>query len=130
LITVEATRFAQGQKNAMSFEINGEKGSLKFEFERMNELVFFNADDEEGLQGWRTIQVSEGVHPYWGHWWPPGHVIGYEHTFVHELYEFIQCIANDKPASPDFTDGEKCSQIIEAVERSIERRGWVEVSSL
>ena len=130
LITVEATRFAQGQKNAMSFEINGEKGSLKYEFERMNELIYFSADDEEGLQGWRTIQVSEGAHPYWSHWWPPGHVIGYEHTFVHELYEYIQCIANDRPATPDFTDGEKCSQIIEAVEQSIERRSWVEVGSL
>jgi len=130
LITVEATRFAQGQKNAMSFEINGEKGSIKYEFERMNELVYFSSGDEEGLQGWRTIQVSEGAHPYWSHWWPPGHVIGYEHTFVHELYEFLQCIANDRPATPDFTDGEKCSQIIEAVELSIERRGWVEVGSL
>lgn len=130
LMTLEATRFAQGHKNAMSFEINGEKGSIKFEFERMNELMYFNAEDEEGLQGYRTIQVSEGVHPYWSHWWPAGHVIGYEHTFVHELYEFIQCIANDKEATPDFVDGEKCSQIIEAVEKSIEERSWIEVSSL
>ena len=130
LMTLEATRFAMGHKNAMSFEINGEKGSIKFEFERMNELMFFDATVEEGLQGWSMIQVSEGIHPYWGHWWPGGHVIGYEHTFVHEMYEFIQSIVHNSPASPDFTDGEKCSQIIEAVEKSIEQKAWVEVKSL
>lgn len=130
LITLEATRFAMGHKNAMSFEINGENGSLKFEFERMNELMYFDAAVEEGLQGWSMIQVSEGIHPYWGHWWPGGHVIGFEHTFVHEMYEFVQSIVNNTSASPDFKDGEKCSQIIEAVEKSIETKAWVEVGDL
>ncbi len=126
----EATRFAAGHKNGMYFEINGSKGSIRFEFERMNELQYYSVDDEEGLQGFRTIQVTEPVHPYADAWWPPGHVIGYEHTFVHELYEFIEAIAKDKPTKPDFYDGLKCSQILEAVDLSIENRQWVEVDSL
>ncbi len=128
--TIEATRFAAGHKNAMSFEINGDRGSLKFEFERMNELQYFSRDDEPGLQGWRLIQVSEGLHPYWSHWWPGGHVIGYEHTFVHELYEFAQCIAQDRPCSPGFEDGVRCCQILDAVDLSIARRAWVDVASV
>jgi len=126
----EATRFAAGHKNGMSFEINGSKGSIKFEFERMNELQYYSTEDDEGLQGFRLIQVTEPVHPYAGAWWPAGHVIGYEHTFVHELYEFIEAIANDKPAIPDFYDGVKCSQVLEAVDLSIEENSWVEVDSL
>lgn len=126
----EATRFAAGHKNDMSFEINGSKGSIKFEFERMNELQYFSSADEEGTQGFRLIQVTEPVHPYVEAWWPPGHVIGYEHTFVHQLYEFVEAIAKDKLASPDFSDGVKCSQVLEAVNLSIERRQWIEVDSL
>jgi predicted dehydrogenase len=126
----EATRFAAGHKNDMSFEINGSKGSLRFEFERMNELQYFSADDAEGIQGFRLIQVSEAVHPYMGAWWPAGHVIGYEHTFVHELYEFVQAIADDGITSPDFYDGMKCSQVLEAVDLSIAERQWVIVDDL
>lgn len=126
----EATRFATGHKNGMSFEINGSKGSIRFEFERMNELQYYSVEDEEGLQGFRLIQVTEPVHPYADAWWPPGHVIGYEHTFVHELYEFVEAIAKDKPTSPNFNDGVKCSQILEAVDLSIENRQWIEVDSL
>ncbi|MCL2775177.1 MAG: Gfo/Idh/MocA family oxidoreductase [Oscillospiraceae bacterium] len=129
----EATRFAQGHKNDMSIEINGELGSLKFIFERMNELQYFSAADEPGTQGFRLIQASEAIHPYMYAWWPVGHVIGYEHTFIHELYEFTESIANDKPLNPicpDFMDGVKCSQIIEAVELSCERKALVEVDSL
>jgi len=129
----EATRFAQGHKNDMSIEINGELGSIKFIFERMNELHYLNATDEPGLQGFRLIQASEAIHPYMYAWWPPGHVIGYEHTFVHELYEFTEAIANDKPLNPicpDFMDGVKCSQVMEAVELSCERKTLVEVDSL
>ncbi len=126
----EATRFANGHKNDMSFEINGSKGSIKFEFERMNELQYFNSNDAQGEQGFRLIQCTEGVHPYINAWWPAGHVIGYEHTFVHELYEFVQSIAQDKNCMPDFDDGVKCSQVLEAVDLSIERRAWVDVDSI
>ncbi len=126
----EATRFANGHKNAMSFEINGSKGSLRFDFERMNELQYFSSEDTEGVQGFRLIQVSEPVHPYMQAWWPPGHVIGYEHTFVHELYEFIEAISLGKQNAPDFNDGVKCSQVLEAVEKSISEKKWIEVDSL
>ncbi|MGN0742961.1 MAG: Gfo/Idh/MocA family protein [Candidatus Fimadaptatus sp.] len=126
----EATRFAQGHKNDMRLEINGEKGSIRFEFERMNELWYFNAEDEPGLQGWRMIQVSEGIHPYWSHWWPAGHVIGFPETFVHQLYEFTQSVAQDRPCSPNFYDGLKCCQVMDAVDRSIERRTWVDVAEM
>jgi predicted dehydrogenase len=126
----EATRFANGHKNDMRLEVNGELGSIRFEFERMNELHYFSASDSEGEQGWRLIQVSEGVHPYWAHWWPAGHVIGFPETFCHELYEFVQAIANDRPCAPDFADGVACAQVMEAVELSVERRAWVDVNSL
>ena len=129
----EATRFAQGHKNDMSIEINGELGSLKFVFERMNELQYLSAADEPGTQGFRLIQASEGIHPYMYAWWPPGHVIGYEHTFVHELYEFTEAVANDRPLNPicpTFADGVKCSQVMEAVELSCEKKSLVEVDSL
>lgn len=128
--SIEATRFANGHKNGMSFEINGSKGSLKFEFERMNELQFFSSEDEEGTQGFRIIQATEPVHPYAGAWWPAGHVIGYEHTFVHEMYEFVEAIAKDKKPAPDFNDGVKCSQVMEAVDLSIAERQWIKVDSL
>jgi len=128
--SIEATRFANGHKNGMSFEINGSKGSIRFEFERMNELQYFSIDDEAGTQGFRLIQATEDIHPYMEAWWPAGHVIGYEHTFVHEMYEFIEAVANDKDTSPDFYDGVKCQQVLEAVDLSIERGKWVEVDSL
>ncbi len=128
--TFEATRFAAGHKNDLSIEVNGDKGSFKFVFERMNELQYYSMDDEPGLQGFRLIQASEGIHPYMQAWWLTGHVIGYEHTFVHEMYEFVQSIAKDKATSPSFADGVKCSQILEAVELSAARRTMVDVDSL
>lgn len=126
----EATRFASGRKNAMAFEINGSEGSIRFEFERMNELQYYSAKDEVGLQGFRLIQATEGIHPYAGNWWPVGHVLGYEHTFVHEMYEFIECICNDKPCNPSFYDGVKCCQVLDAVDLSIAERTWVEVEKV
>ncbi|MCL2099208.1 MAG: Gfo/Idh/MocA family oxidoreductase [Oscillospiraceae bacterium] len=129
----EATRFAQGHKNDLSIEINGEAGSVKFVFERMNELHYYSAADEPGTQGFRLIQASESLHPYMHAWWPVGHVIGFEHTFVHELYEFTESVAKNTepaPVCPTFEDGVKCSQIIEAVELSCERKALVDVDSL
>jgi len=128
--TFEATRFAAGHKNDMSFEINGDKGSIRFSFERMNELEYFNREDKDELQGFRLIQVSESYHPYMSHWWPAGHVLGYEHTFVHEFYEFFESIANDKPCVPDFYDGFKCCQILDAVDLSIQERQWINVDDI
>ena len=126
----EATRFSAGHKNDLFIEVSGDRGSVKFTFERMNELQYYSADDEDGLQGFRLIQASEGGHPYMSHWWPVGHVIGYEHTFVHEMYEFVQSIVNDTPTCPNFADGVECSRIIEAVELSAQRRAMVDIDSL
>jgi predicted dehydrogenase len=128
--TFEATRFAAGHKNGMAFEVNGSEGSVRFEFERMNELQYYNVSDPAGLQGFRLIQATETVHPYAGHWWPVGHVIGYEHTFVHELYEFIQSVYHDKPCVPNFYDGVKCCQILDAVQLSAAERTWVDVDKV
>ena len=110
----------------MHFEINGSKGSLRFNLERVNELEYFNAADDKALRGFRTLQVTHDCHPYMTHWWPPGHVIGYEHTFVHELYEFLQA-ANQKEAGlrPDFHDGVMCCKVLDAVEESVKRKEWV-----
>ena len=128
--TIEATRFAQGHSNGLSFEINGEYGSLKYELERVNELQFFDAREGADSAGWRVIQATYGGHPYMEHWWPPGHVLGYEHTFVHELYEFIECVARGEECAPSFIDGMKCSQILEAVEISARESAYVDVSKI
>ena len=126
----EATRFSAGHKNDLFIEVSGDRGSVRFSFERMNELQYYSADDAEGLQGFRLIQASEGGHPYMSHWWPVGHVIGYEHTFVHEMYEFVQSIVKDTPTCPDFADGVECSRVIEEVELSAQRRSMVDIDSL
>jgi predicted dehydrogenase len=126
----EATRFAAGHKNALNFEINGSKGSIKFELERLNELQYFSREDEDGLQGFRTIGVTEPVHPYGEIWWPPGHIIGYEHTFVHEICSFVNAIALDKATSPDFEDGVKCAQVLDAVDLSIAESSWIDIKSV
>ncbi len=110
----EATRFATGRKNALTFEIYGSKGSLKFDLERMNELQFFSADDGEGCQGFRTIQTTEASHPYAASWWPPGHIIGYEHSFVHAAVDFIRAVASGSPIEPNFASGVQILKVLEA----------------
>jgi len=128
--TFEATRFAAGHKNDMSFEINGSKGSVKFEFERMNELQYHNAEEDVSIGGFRIIQASEGCHPYMSAWWPVGHVIGYEHTFVHEFFEFIKSIGSNSATSPSFVDGVKCCQVLDAVDLSIKNNGWITLADI
>lgn len=124
---IEATRFAAGHDNDMGFEINGEYGSIRFSFERMNELEYYDQTEDRELRGYRTIQCTQGVHPYISHWWPAGHVLGFETTFVHEIYEFYECIASNKPTCPSFTDGRKCVEVLEAVDESIEKGTWVKL---
>jgi predicted dehydrogenase len=128
--TFEATRYATGWKNGNLFEINGSKGSIRFNLERLNELQVYFADEEPRTQGFKTIMVTEDVHPYAGHWWPPGHIIGYEHGFVHVVYELIQSIVEDKPFVPDFSDGVECQRVLEAVDQSIETGSWVAIEDL
>jgi predicted dehydrogenase len=116
--TLESTRFAAGRKNAFSWEINGSKGSLAFDMERLNEL-----QHSEGTKGFRTILVSEADHPFWEWWWPHGHIIGWEHTFVHELHHLLDAIATDKDVAPHgatLEDGYRAAEVCDAIVRSSE----------
>ena len=123
--TLEATRFAGGRKNGQRLEINEEKGSVVFNLERMNELeVFWVGEQPKETQGFHNVLVSEGYHPWWENWWPQGHMIGWEHTFVHEITHLLDCIVNDKPVSPigaDFEDGYRAAVICDAVVESAEK---------
>jgi len=117
--TLEASRFAAGRKNYNSFEINGEHGTIQFNLERLNELnVFWNNDEPKETQGFHNVLVSESYHPYWKNWWPQGHIIGWEHTFVHEFHHFFDAIVNGAPIAPygaTFEDGYRNSVICDAI---------------
>lgn len=126
----EATRFAAGHRCTNSFEINGSKGSIKFDFERMNELEVYFADDAEDVQGFRRVLATDAAHAYMDAWWPAGHTIGYEHTFTHEVHELMKAFAEDRQPVPSFIDGVKCQEVLEAVDRSIAERRWVAISEL
>ena len=110
----EASRFALGRKNYNYFEIYGSKGSIIFNLERMNELQYFCSDDPDCCQGFRTIQTTEACHPYMDHWWPAGHIIGYEHEFIHAVAEFIKAIKTGTTAKPNIYDGMKAMQVLTA----------------
>jgi len=125
--TFETTRFATGRRSKNGFEINGSKGCIAFNFEDMNHLQFYSLEDPEHIRGFRKIMVTEACHPYMKAWWPPGHIIGYEHTFIHEIYELMEALANDRMPVPNFTDGIKCQEVLDAVDESIEQKGWVKV---
>jgi len=125
--TFEATRFATGNRCGMRFEINGSKGSIRFKFDDMNFLEIFSREDPEFAQGFKKITITESCHPYMANWWPPGHGIGYEHTFIHIIYDFMKAIEEDTLPSPNFYDGVECQRVLEAVERSVKSRKWEEV---
>jgi len=125
----EVTRFANGRRNGLRFEINGSKGSLLFELENMNELWFYSCEDAQERQGFRKILVTEATHPYIEAWWPPGHIIGYEHTFVHVVYDFMKALDEDRLPTPNFTDGVECQRVLEAVEKSAKEERWIEVGA-
>lgn len=125
--TIEATRFAGGHLNGNAFEINGEKGSLRFNVERMNELDYLNREDPEEFQGWRTISATRTMHPYNAGWWPAGHVIGWGETFVHQVYNLMNAIASDEMPCPSFVDGLKVQEVLDAMERSDALRRWEKV---
>ncbi len=125
----EATRFAAGNRNGNRFEINGEKGSIRWDLENMNNLQVYLTDDEPGMQGFRTINCTEDVHPYAGAYWPAGHIIGYEHTFLNLFYEALQSVARGTGVKPDFMDGLRNQQVLEAVERSVASGQWEKVGN-
>lgn len=123
--TFEATRFAVGRKNYNRFEINGSKGSVVFNMERMNELEYYNTGDAPGTHGFRVIQATEASHPYAGRYWPVGHIIGYEHTFINLVADAISAIHRGELPSPNFFDGYENQRILDAVEESASTRSWV-----
>ena len=127
LCNIEATRFALGRKNGIQLEVNGSKGSLVFDFEDMNRLKYFNDADPADRKGFRDIIVTEGCHPYAGAWWPPGHIIGYEHTFVHAIADFVNAVANKKPVQPDFQEGLANQIVLAAIEKSAQTHKWVKL---
>ncbi len=128
--TFEATRFAGGHKNGLQIEINGSRGTLVWALERLNELQFWTNQDDKDRQGFQTILVTDPHHPYISAWWPPGHVIGYEHTFVHQAYEFLKAVEEKKPASPSFEDGVKNQEVLDAVEKSAVEKRWVNIAEV
>ena len=118
--TIEGTRLALGRRNAFQWEINGSKGSLAFDMERLNELQVFRADGDRA-RGFKTVLVSETNHPFWEHWWPPGHIIGWGDTFVHELHHVLKSIADDTDIAPygaTFEDGYRAAEVADAIVRS------------
>lgn len=125
----EATRFGKGNRNGNRFEINGSKGSLRWDMENMNHLQLYLEDDAPGMQGFRTIQCTEAVHPYAGAYWPAGHIIGYEHTFINLLHDLMNGIARNTNPAPSFVDGYRNQLVLDAVERSAVSRQWVTVAT-
>jgi predicted dehydrogenase len=121
----EATRFATGRKNAIRLEVNGSAGSLAFDFESMNELSFYDGAEDAETAGFRRILVTEPAHPYAGAWWPPGHLLGYEHSFTHEVVDLITDLAADRDPTPSFADGLQVQLVLDAVSRSAAAgSGW------
>jgi predicted dehydrogenase len=129
--SLEATRYAMGRRNQLTFEINGDKGSLAFDLEDMNRLKFYSGADSARRRGFTDIIVTDReAHPYMGHWWPPGHILGYEHAFVHTFADFVNAVAAARPIAPDFLDGARCLAVMEAVSQSSAGRRWVRVPTV
>ncbi len=122
--TFEASRFAVGRKNYNRFEINGSKGSVVFNLERMNELEYYSEDDPADVKGFRVIQATDSVHPYAGHYWPVAHIIGYEHTFINLVADAFTAMAEGRRIEPDFVDGYENQRVLDAVEQSHASRTW------
>ncbi len=125
--SVEASRMAPGRRNWNRFEINGSDGSLAFDLERLNELEVFFRDDARAEQGFRRILVTEREHPYLQAWWPPGHIIGWEHTFTHTVYDLLQALDKKKVPSPSFEDGVRNQAVLHAIEKAATGRRWIKV---
>ena len=127
LATFESTRYARGHKALYTFEINGEKASIQWDLHDLHRLSYFDHRDEGTLRGWRSIHVTDGDHPYMGKWWVPGLQIGYEHSFVHQVADFLEGLANSKPASPTFRDALETQKVCDAVLESGRTSQWVAV---
>jgi predicted dehydrogenase len=125
LATIEMTRYATGRRNRHTFEICGSKGAITWDMEDMNRLRFYSEADPDHLKGFRDILVTERTHPYVSAWWPPGHIIGYEHAFVHAVADFLEAIHSGNGVTPDFADGVRIMKVLEAALQSMENGGRV-----
>ena len=126
--TFESSRYARGRKNQNAFEINGEHGSLAFDLEDPHRLQFLDHKDPAHLQGWRNIHVSASEHPYCARWWPPGTTLGYEHTFINALADFLQGLERGETVQPDFRSALKVQQICDAVAQASAEQRWVNIA--
>jgi len=122
LASLEATRFAPGRKNSITLEVNGSAGSLFFDLEEMNRLKFYSRRDPQDRQGFRDILVTEPTHPYIDKWWPPGHIIGYEHTFIHTIADFVKALVAGKSVEPSFHDGLQNQRVLDAAMKSVQTK--------
>ena len=129
LATFESTRYARGHKALYTFEINGEHASIFWDLHDLHRLQYFEHRDEGRVRGWRNIHVTDGDHPYMGKWWVPGLQIGYEHSFVHQLADFLEGIAKRKPASPTFRDALETQYVCDAVLKSGKTNRWEKVAN-
>jgi predicted dehydrogenase len=128
--SLEATRMATGRLMANQFEVYGSQGGLAFSFSRMNELEFFSLNDSARVRGWRTINVTDPVHPYMKAWWPAGHPIGYEHTFVHAYANFFTAYGKGKPAEPSFREAARVQAVVDAIEKTNLTQAWTKVEEV
>ena len=124
LCVFESTRYARGHKALYTFEINGEHASIFWDLHDLHRLQYFDHRDQGLVRGWRSIHVSDGDHPYMGNWWVPGLQIGYEHTFTHQVADFLDALGKGKPAMPDFRDAYRTQLVLDAVLRSAKEQKW------
>jgi predicted dehydrogenase len=127
LALFESTRYARGHKALYTFEINGEHASIFWDLHDLHRLQYFDHRDEGRVRGWRSIHVTDGDHPYMGKWWVPGLQIGYEHSFVHQVADFIEGLGKGKPAQPDFRDAYRTQLVLDAIQDSAKDSKWVQV---
>ena len=123
----ESTRYARGHKALYTLEINGENASIRWDLHDLNRLEYFDYSDEGIVRGWRSIHISDGDQPYMGNWWVPGLCIGYEHTFVHQVADFLRSLSSGKPCSPTFREALETAQVCDAVLASAKDRAWKDV---
>src|SRR5208283_3953337 len=128
LATFESTRYARGHKALYTFEINGEHASIKWDLHDLHRLQYFEHRDEGIVRGWRSIHVTDSDQPYMGKWWVPGLQIGYEHSFVHQVVDFLEGLAKGKPAMPDFREALRTQYVCDAVLQSAREQKWVAVN--
>jgi myo-inositol 2-dehydrogenase/D-chiro-inositol 1-dehydrogenase len=127
LATFEATRYARGHKALYTLEINGADASIMWDLHDLHRLQYFDHSDEGRVRGWRALHITDGDHPYMKHWWVPGLQIGYEHTFIHQVADFLEALASGKPASPTFREALATDYVTEAVLQSANSGRWEQV---